>query len=64
MKKIGCYEKTRNSELIVDSLNIKFGDKSGPTYIFKNIDCEDIEEKRDGERSRKYIIVDGSSKFQ
>ena len=38
--------KLRKSELTVDFLKEKFGDKSDPSYIFKNINCEDIEEKK------------------
>ena len=57
-RETGAWRKLKRSELIVNFLEEKFGHKSDPSHIFKNIDSENIEEERDGERSRKYITVD------
>ena len=61
---VGAGTTMRDSEFIVNFLNEKFGDKSEPIYVFKNITCEDIEEERAEERYVKYMTVEGSSKFQ
>ena len=57
-REMGAWRKLKKSESIVNFLKEKFGNKSDPSHIFKNIDSENIEEERNGERSRKYITVD------
>ena len=57
-RETSAWRKLKKSESIVNFLEEKFGNKSDPSHIFKNIDSENIEEERDGERSRKYITVD------
>ena len=57
-RETSAWRKLKKSESIVNFLKEKFGNKSDPSHIFKNIDSENIEEERDGERSRKYITVD------
>ena len=57
-REMGAWRKLKKSESIVNFLKEKFGNKSDPSHIFKNIDSENIEEERDGERSHKYITVD------
>ena len=47
-REMGAWRKLKKSESIVNFLKEKFGGKSDPSHIFKNI----------GERSRNYITVD------
>ena len=41
-REVSAGRKLKKYESIVDFLKEKFGDKSDPRYIFKNIDCEDV----------------------
>ena len=37
-----------------------FGEKRNPTYVFKNINCEDLDEERQTEKFMKYTTIKGS----
>ena len=45
-------------------LKTKFGEKSNPLYIIKDILSEDLDEERKIERFKKHETIKGFSKFQ
>ena len=47
-REVAAGRKLQNTETIVNFLEQKFGNKIYPTYTFKNISCEDLEDERGG----------------
>ena len=54
---------TRTEELL-SLLETKFGEKSNPSYIFKDTSSEGLDEERKIGRFKKHKTIKGFSKFQ
>ena len=53
-----------NSEDMVKRLKSRYADKTNPTYVFKEISCDFVEEERVKDKLKIYKTIDGSSYFQ
>ena len=63
-REVAAGSKLQYSEEMVAFLSNKFGNKVNPFYTVKNVEPEQLEISRAGDRLRKYITLKGSSSFQ
>ena len=63
-REVAATRELTDTEEMVQFLQMKLAEKADPSYVFKNIICEDLEEERKTDRFLKYKTIVGSAKFQ